>query len=292
MTNNPVALPPHPCRHWEDWRVRWSEVDAQGIVFNAHYLSALDTASTGYWRALGLPYPSAFELMGADLVLRASQLDYLSPARFDDLLRCGVRFVSAGRTSLSFAAEIRRAGQTLLKADLRYVMVEREALVPTPVPDALRKALEAFEAGESMVAVRVGTWEALGAEAQPIRQAVFVREQGIPAELEWDEADRHCTHAVAFNRLGQALATGRLIEHVPGTAKIGRMAVRAAARGTGIGAQVLDALMQAARQQGYRQVLLHAQASAIGFYRRAGFTARGAPFEEAGIEHQEMTKGL
>jgi predicted GNAT family N-acyltransferase len=70
------------------------------------------------------------------------------------------------------------------------------------------------------------------------------------------------------------------------------MAVLPAARGTGVGAQVLEALMRAARERGYRQVLLHAQASAVGFYRRAGFSERGAPFEEAGIGHQEMVRAL
>lgn len=279
-------------RHHETLRVRWSEVDAQGIVFNGHYLNYLDTASTGYWRALGLPYPSAFERLGADLVLRSCELDFLAPARFDEVLQCSLRFVEAGRTSLRFEAELQRGAQRLLKAQLRYVMVGREALLPAPVPAGLRTALQAFEAGEAMLAVQVGSWAELGADAQPIRQAVFVREQGIPADLEWDQADSGCTHAVAYNRLGQALGTGRLLEHVPGTAKIGRMAVLAAARGTGVGAQVLEALMQAARRQGYRQVLLHAQASAVGFYRRAGFSPRGAPFEEAGIEHQEMLKAI
>jgi len=282
-------------RHSETLRVRWSEVDAQGIVFNGHYLNYLDTASTGYWRALGLPYPGAFETLGADLVLRSTELDFLAPARFDELLQCGLRFVEAGRTSLRFEAALSRGAQTLLKAQLRYVMVGRDgptALQPVPVPEGLRAALQAFEAGEPMLSVQVGSWAELGAAAQPIRQAVFVREQGIPADLEWDQADPGCTHAVAYNRLGQALGTGRLLEHVPGTAKIGRMAVLAAARGTGVGAQVLDALMLAARSQGYRQVLLHAQASAVGFYRRAGFSPRGAPFEEAGIEHQEMLKAL
>lgn len=279
-------------RHQEALRVRWSEVDAQGIVFNGHYLNYLDTASTGYWRALGLPYPGAFESLGADLVLRSTELDFLAPARFDDILQCGLRFVDARRTSLRFEAALHRGAQCLLKAQLRYVMVGRDTLEPSPVPEGLRAALQAFEAGEPMLTVQVGSWAELGVAAQPIRQAVFVREQGIPAELEWDQADPGCTHAVASNRLGQALGTGRLLEHVPGTAKIGRMAVLAAARGTGVGAQVLEALMQAARRQGYRQVLLHAQASAVGFYRRAGFSPRGAPFEEAGIEHQEMLKAL
>ena len=88
------------------------------------------------------------------------------------------------------------------------------------------------------------------------------------------------------------LATGRLLEHVPGVAKIGRMAVVRAMRGGGIGREVLDALMRAGKAQGYGEVLLHAQLSAAGFYARAGFVQRGAVFDEAGIGHVEMVKAL
>jgi predicted GNAT family N-acyltransferase len=97
---------------------------------------------------------------------------------------------------------------------------------------------------------------------------------------------------VACNRLGKPLATGRLLEHVPGTAKIGRMAVRADMRGSAVGRAVLDALMARARDRGDREVLLHAQSSAAGFYRKAGFTTRGPEFEEAGIRHVEMVCAL
>ncbi|WP_318013723.1 GNAT family N-acetyltransferase [Roseateles oligotrophus] len=140
--------------------------------------------------------------------------------------------------------------------------------------------------------VRLGPWSELGAAAGAIRQTVFVEEQKIPAEMEWDAADEGCLHAVAFNQQGVALATGRLLPHVPGVAKIGRMAVLPALRGGGIGRAVLDALMREARVQGYREVLLHAQVSAAGFYTRAGFTQRGAVFEEAGIGHVEMVRAL
>lgn len=280
--------------HTDTFRVRWNEVDAQGIVFNGHYLSYLDLAGTGYWRAMALPYPMAFEQLGVDWVLRGCQLEFLQPARYDDLLSCTVRLGELGRSSLRFAATLRRGAQVLLEADMRYVMVSRESLQPQPVPEAMRAALAAFEAGEPMIQLRSGRWDELGNDAQPIRAAVFVKEQGIAADLEWDGADPapDCVHAVAYNRLGQALGTGRLLEHVPGVAKIGRMAVLPAVRGSGVGAQVLDTLMQAARRRGYRQVLLHAQAAAIGFYKRAGFTERGQPFEEAGIVHQEMTRTL
>jgi YbgC/YbaW family acyl-CoA thioester hydrolase len=278
--------------HIERLRVRWAEVDAQGIVFNGHYLAWLDHASTGFWRRLALPYPLAFEPLGVDWVLRSVQLGYLAPARFDEQIEVVLRLAEIGRSSLRLDASVQRGAQTLVTAELRYVMVAREGLGACPIPQPLREALEAAQAGEPMLRMDVGDWAHLGAQAQPIRQAVFVREQGIPAELEWDAADVHCTHAVAFNRLGQALGTGRLLEHVPGTAKIGRMAVLPAARGSGVGAQVLDALMHSARQQGYREVLLHAQASAVGFYRRAGFSARGEPFDEAGIQHLEMLRRL
>jgi YbgC/YbaW family acyl-CoA thioester hydrolase len=278
--------------HIEALRVRWNEVDAQGIVFNAQYLAYLDVASTGYWRALALPYPMALRAFGADVVLGSCHLDFRAPARFDEQLHCAVRLQSLGRTSLTLTATLRRGEVVLLTAEMRYVVVDAVHLQPTPIPEGMRQAIQAFEDGQAMVQVKVGAWSTLGADAQPIRQQVFVSEQGIAADLEWDGADPDCTHAVAYNRLGQALGTGRLLEHVPGTAKVGRMAVLPAARGTGVGAKVLEALMQAAREQGFRQVLLHAQASAIGFYRRAGFSARGAPFEEAGIEHQEMVRAL
>lgn len=280
--------------HTERIRVRWNEVDAQGIVFNGHYLSYLDHASTGFWRALALPYPMAFERLGVDWVLRSSQLEFLAPARFDELLDCELRLLETGRSSLRLGATLRRGGQNLLAAELRYVLVARETLSSTPIPEALRAAFQAHEAGEPMLQLQVGAWSELGDEAGPIRAAVFVREQGIAAQLEWDGADPDpaCVHALARNRLGQALGTGRLLEHVPGVAKIGRMAVLPAARGSGVGAQVLQALMQAARERGYAQVLLHAQASALGFYQRAGFTPRGPAFEEAGILHQEMTRSL
>ena len=95
-------------------------------------------------------------------------------------------------------------------------------------------------------------------------------------------------HALAVNRLGQALATGRLLVQEPGVGKIGRMAVSRVMRGSQIGAAVLQALMTAARERGDREVRLHAQRSAVGFYRRMGFEAHGEPFTEAGIEHLEM----
>ena len=99
-------------------------------------------------------------------------------------------------------------------------------------------------------------------------------------------------HAVAYNRLGHPMATGRLLNAGAGTVKIGRMAVNRVLRGGSLGRQVLFALMDAGKAAGSREVELHAQRSAEGFYLRLGFSPRGEPFEEAGIPHQEMFKSL
>ena len=90
------------------------------------------------------------------------------------------------------------------------------------------------------------------------------------------------------NRLGVAVATGRLLQHAPGVSRIGRMAVNRVLRGSNVGRDVLRALMQAATKRGDREAMLHAQRNAEGFYARLGFLPRGEPFEEAGIVHIEM----
>jgi predicted GNAT family N-acyltransferase len=110
--------------------------------------------------------------------------------------------------------------------------------------------------------------------------------------MEWDAADQTAIHALARNRMGLPVATGRLLQHAPGVGRIGRMAVRRVLRGSNLGREVLRALMRAAKERGDREVLLHAQRTAEGFYTRLGFVRRGEPFEEAGIVHIEMVHGL
>lgn len=134
----------------------------------------------------------------------------------------------------------------------------------------------------------VGCWADLGSAASQVRTAVFVHEQNIPAELEWDVADHTAVHTVIFNPAGGPVATGRLLVHAQGVGRIGRMAVLSSLRGSGLGQQVLVALVQAARERGDAEVCLHAQTSAQGFYERLGFTPRGAVYAEVGIPHIEM----
>ena len=195
-------------------------------------------------------------------------------------------------SALTFAAAVFRGDTLLVGCELVLDLTAVATGLPLILPHELREALQGFEAGRSMVEVKVGSWADLGRDAGAIRTAVFVEEQQIPAEMEWDDADQECVHAVAYNRFGTPLATGRLLEHVPGVAKIGRMAVAQAMRGSRVGRAVLDALMKAARERGDREAVLHAQVSAAPFYARAGFVPRGGEFDEAGIPHIEMVRGL
>lgn len=279
-------------RFFDRLRVRWAEVDMQRIVFNGHYLMYFDTAVAGYWRAMALPYQETLAGLAGDLFVRKATVEYLASARLDELLDVGVRCGRIGTSSLVFAIAIFRGEQCLVHGELVYVFADAATQASRPVPQALRDVLEAFEAGEPMVEVRVGGWSTLAEPADRIRQQVFVQEQGIPAEMVADGADDTGTHAVAVNRLGYPLATGRLLQYAPGIAKIGRMAVLPVVRGSRVGRAVLDALLAAARERGDHEALLHAQLSAAPFYERAGFAARGERFEVAGIPHVEMAKAL
>jgi len=279
-------------RFFDRLRVRWAEIDAQKIVFNGHYLMYFDTAIAAYWRALALPYAQTMHALDGDLFVRKASVDYLASARYDDMLDIGMRCERIGNSSILFRGAVFRQDQLLVGGELVYVFADPREQTSKPVPQALREVLLGFEAGESMLDVRVGDWATLGAAAKAIRSEVFIVEQKIPIEVEWDEADAQCVHAVAFNRLGLPLATGRLLQPAPQLARIGRMASSQAVRGAGVGRAVLDALLQAARDRGDTEVVLHAQLSAAPFYSRAGFNARGAVFEEAGIAHIEMTRAL
>lgn len=135
-----------------------------------------------------------------------------------------------------------------------------------------------------MSEVRILSWDEARAAAAAIRTSVFVIEQKVPAELEMDDMDAHCDHALAFDAGGNAIATGRLLPD----GHIGRMAVLAAHRGSGVGRRVLDALVARAQSRGMREAILSAQTHALGFYEKAGFTAVGPEFMEAGIPHREM----
>jgi predicted GNAT family N-acyltransferase len=125
-------------------------------------------------------------------------------------------------------------------------------------------------------------------EVAALRTRVFVGEQGVPPEIEQDAADATAVHVLSRDGDGRVVATGRLLLRDDGTASIGRMASDASVRGRGHGAAVLAELHRQAALRGVTEVQLHAQVTARGFYERAGYTAIGEVYEEAGIAHVTM----
>jgi YbgC/YbaW family acyl-CoA thioester hydrolase len=278
-------------------RVRWAEVDMQNIVFNAHYLMYLDVAMTEYWRASALPFAETMAHLQGDMVVRKATLEFHRSAHMDDWVDVGLRLERTGRSSLTFEGALFRGDELLASGELVYVYTTPHAAASQPVAPALQDALQAFEAGQPMTRLQVGGWSELQAHAMPVREAVFAREQRIPMDMVSDAADAQAHHAVVFSRVGLPLATGRLVLQPAAAgealvAKVGRMAVLHPLRGQGVGAQVLQALVQRARELGCAEVMLHAQQSARSFYLPHGFVQRGDTFEEVGIPHMEMVLAL
>jgi len=273
-------------------RVRWAEVDIQKIVFNGHYLMYFDTAIAAYWARVALPYETAFPLMGGELYVKKASLEYHASAVMDDDLSIGMKCSRMGNSSMVFEGAIFRGDKLLVTTELIYVFADPQTQTSKPIPEVLRHILLIHEAGESVVDVEIGTWSAMKLLASPLRYAVFVEEQEIAPELEWDDADESAVHVVIVNKLGQAVATGRLLQPRPGVSQIGRMAVAKSLRGSGLGQKVVNTLIDEARRHCDHEVILHAQCSAEGFYKRLGFAPHGDVFMDAGIEHIEMSLKL
>ena len=132
--------------------------------------------------------------------------------------------------------------------------------------------------------IRIMAWPEALPLARPVRENVFIEEQQVPRELEWDEWDDSSDHALAFDATGKPIGTARLLPD----GRIGRMAVLKDWRGKGVGAALLHAMLERARGRSMARAILHAQVQAAGFYRRFGFSERGGEFLEAGIPHVEM----
>jgi len=121
-----------------------------------------------------------------------------------------------------------------------------------------------------------------------IREEVFVREQNVPAELEWDGLDEGCRHALALSRSGDAIGCGRLLPN----GHLGRMSVLPQWRKQKVGTALIEALLDEARSRGYKQVDVDAQTYAIPFYHKFGFVEHGQEFMDAGLPHKKMTLKL
>ena len=136
----------------------------------------------------------------------------------------------------------------------------------------------------SAVRTREVDWDTYETALSSLRRTVFVEEQGVAEDEEWDGADPDCRHFLAEDADGRPIGTARLMP----SGQIGRMAVLVEWRGQGIGARLLKLALDSARASDYPSIFLHAQSHAVGFYERAGFKVTGSAFMEAGIEHREM----
>ncbi|MEU1052422.1 GNAT family N-acetyltransferase [Streptomyces sp. NPDC005876] len=134
-----------------------------------------------------------------------------------------------------------------------------------------------------------------------VRKDVFVAEQGVPEDIEYDAHDAGAVHVLAVGEDGVPLGTGRLLYGAeaagktggdPGVGSLGRLAVTRAARGLGVGAALVRAIEEAARARGLAAVDLHAQTHALGFYEKLGYEAYGPEFPDAGIPHRAMRRAL
>lgn len=137
--------------------MRWAEVDAQGIVFNGHYLTYFDIGITEYWRAIGLPYPEGIAGTGGDLFAVRSVINYHGSARFDEELEVVVRAARLGNSSMTFEMGIFREGERLISGEMVYVNADPEQRIARPLPDRLRTA--------------IGTWEAGAGQTRPLAGA-------------------------------------------------------------------------------------------------------------------------
>lgn len=129
-----------------------------------------------------------------------------------------------------------------------------------------------------------------------LRREVFIDEQGVSEADELDDRDPECVHFLALPTasapFAEAVGTARLLETEEGQAKAQRVAVRRAARRQNIGRLLMTAVEDEARRRGFRELLLSAQLTAIPFYERLGYVAHGAPYDDAGILHRDMSKVL
>ena len=177
------------------------------------------------------------------------------------------------------------------------IFARREQVIFASAQIFLNKMINAKPPADSRYScysVSLADWRQFGEALSQIRFTVFVREQGVPPEIELDTLDtsaEKCIHAAARDQDGNIIATGRLIldEPIP---RIGRMAVLKAWRGSGVGGALLDTLCQEVKRHGFTQVLVHAQTHAATFYFKRGFLSHGSEFAEAGIPHLEMRRAL
>jgi len=142
-----------------------------------------------------------------------------------------------------------------------------------------------------MTSVEVRDGEDDLTDAFAVRETVFVDEQGVDEDIEYDDNDSEATHVVAYDD-DEAIGTARLRATDEMTGKVERVSVLAEYRGEGIGRLLMDTVEEQARESGFERLKLHSQTRAAGFYETVGYERYGEEFEEAGIPHIAMEKRL
>ena len=276
-------------------RVRWAEIDMQKIVFNAHYLMYFDTAIAGYWRALALPYAETMEALGGDLYVRKATVEYMGSARFDDVLDIGLRCARIGNSSIVLRRRrVPRRTSCWSPCELVYVFADPATQTRKPVPRRAARAARGFEAG---AADGRRARRQLGASSGRRRGRSAARSSSTSrtSPPRWNgtaPTPARCTRSPQPPRPRRS-RTGRLLEHVPGVAKIGRMAV--AARVAQQRRRPRRA-RRAARRGARRAATARRCCTRSSPPRRStsapASSARGPEFDEAGIAHVEMLRAL
>ena len=136
--------------------------------------------------------------------------------------------------------------------------------------------------------IEAADWDKDKIALSRIRRSVFIEEQNVPEELEWDEFDKTSQHIIALDNNGNPIGTGR----IKADGQIGRMAVLKDWRNKGIGKSILDELLKIATQSKHNEIYLHAQLTAIKFYEQSEFTINSDEFMDAGIPHKTMIRRI
>ena len=132
-------------------RVRWGECDAQGIVFNAQYMNYIEVAQAEYFRNLGMPHYKEEVRKRFDLATVKATIEYLAPARVDDLLDIFTRVSRLGNSSITFSTEMYVDGADTVcnQAEMIYANFDADMGAPRRIPDDIRATIQAFETGQS-----------------------------------------------------------------------------------------------------------------------------------------------
>jgi predicted GNAT family N-acyltransferase len=145
-----------------------------------------------------------------------------------------------------------------------------------------------MQTSTSPFTIRPTSWQQDSEALRLIREQVFMQEQHVPEELEWDGEDEEALHLLAEDDQGNPIGTARMLSD----GHIGRVAVLAPWRGRGVGTALMRQMLETARERNYREIFLDAQVDAIDFYHKLGFETEGEPFLDAGILHRHMVRDM